>query len=256
MMGKARIIRIRDRKRISKGALALCLAACLAVAAIAFLQSGYFDISYLQIEGMTETGAITREELMEYGGIEMGANIFSFSARQAEKGILGYVPEAKEARVKRTLPSTVKVAIAERTPFAAIYSNGAYYIADDAGFVMAQSSQIGPPSVITVSGLGNVEIELGTSFDYFQSAKAQTVSYVLKFATERGLEGMISEILVEDSGYYIYSNNNNYIKFFMLADFASNEGFVADYLATQARPNIMVELFEGADPIFKEVSIR
>jgi hypothetical protein len=250
-MERAKIVRKRHKNSIS----AMLITAVAAISLAAFARSSHFAVTRLQLEGLTSYTELTRQDAFAAADLALGMNIFSFSARKAEKGIMSQIPQVKSAKVSRRLPGAVSIRIVEREPFSCIYYEGVYYLCDEDGFVMSASGVIGPPGCISISGLSDIAIYKGTSFRFSQNAQTLTVKAVLDFIASNSLASKISEITLERNEYYIYTNNNNYIRFFALSDFSENEAFVIQFLTSELRANIMVELFDGADPIYKMVGI-
>lgn len=89
---------------------------------MAFVYFAFFVISDVTVDG---TENYTDEEVIEAAGFEMGDNLYSFHAGQAEEMILFRCPELKTAQISRTVPNSVDITLTEDTAvyYADIYGS-------------------------------------------------------------------------------------------------------------------------------------
>ncbi|MBQ7836145.1 MAG: FtsQ-type POTRA domain-containing protein [Clostridia bacterium] len=74
----------------------------------------FFVISSISVEG---NELYTDEQILASAGIEVGANIYSFSSRIAEENIQMYCPEVDYIKVKRTPPGKIVVTVVEENAY-------------------------------------------------------------------------------------------------------------------------------------------
>jgi hypothetical protein len=108
-----------------------------------------------------------------------------------------------------------------------------------------------------VTGLSGVEMpDVGRRLDFNATAQTQTVFSVLDFFISKDMLSSLSEIYISPSGYYyVYTNNSNIIKFYELSSFESNEDNVL-YFLSSGQVNIMMEVVEGSNPVYKRKEIN
>ncbi len=195
------------------------------------------------------------EEILNACMINKGDNIFSFSERKAEERIEALL-SVKSVDVSRRFPSSVKITIIERMPFACIEAMGKYYEADDEGLIINTYDDASSAKSIIISGTSYLFDPQYVVVDWSSNPNLKTMYDVITFFSEKGLTGYISEVRFSEKGcYYIYTNNSNVIKFYSLEAFDSNHEFISNFIVYEKR-KIMVEVVAGVDPVYKQIDIN
>lgn len=123
----------------------LKLLALLAVGALLFkggemmMQSRSLQLETFEVEGNTE-GRVSSSQIIRATGVHPGQQLVGIStgevARRLEK-----LPWVRQARVERILPSTLRIAVEERTPSLVIQTSQGPYLVDGSGLVLQQGSE-------------------------------------------------------------------------------------------------------------------
>lgn len=218
-----------------------------------FLRSDFFNIKSITVEGNVY---VSEETVRAGSNIQIGQNIFDFKAAEIQDQ-LKTIARIRKVSVVRVYPDKVKIVITERQPVAYINSGGQYYAVDDEGIVVEISSSNIAADAVMVTGLSGVEMpDVGRRLDFNATAQTQTVFSVLDFFISKDMLSSLSEIYISPSGYYyVYTNNSNIIKFYELSSFESNEDNVL-YFLSSGQVNIMMEVVEGSNPVYKRKEIN
>ncbi len=149
-------------------AFLLLLVTCLFVG---FIYLAFFVISDVDVTG---SDAYTKEEVIGAAGFEMGDNLYSFHAGQAEELILFHCPGLKTAQISRTLPNAVDIALADDT---AVYCADIY---GDTALLSAGLRVLGYTDAATADASGLTRLTL-------PAVRDSVAGRVLTFANERDL---------------------------------------------------------------------
>lgn len=89
-----------------------------------FTYFAFFIISDVDVEG---SDLYTADEVVSAAGFELGDNLYSFHAGQAENLILFHCPQIRSAQISRTVPNAVDIALTDDTAvfYADIYGDTA-----------------------------------------------------------------------------------------------------------------------------------
>jgi cell division protein FtsQ len=107
-------------------------------------------VQRILVEGQNR---LTDEELAKALGAGPGSLILGFNTDAAKARLEG-VPWVKSAQIMRLLPSTLRVVIEERTPYAMWQSKGKTYVVDAEGTVLAPAERDAYPNLPLVVGEG------------------------------------------------------------------------------------------------------
>jgi cell division protein FtsQ len=170
------------------------------------LTSPYLEIKKIEVEGAVR---VTKQELIELSGIERGLNIFSVDLNEALDMVRSH-PFVKEAEVKRRLPETVNMVIAEREP-AALVMVDELYVMDKSGELFKRYSVEDGLDLPVITGMGNLitegEGEFQSTIKPGFRSKLLTLIGVLTEGDKFRLED-ISEIRVDPTyGFSLYTMN-------------------------------------------------
>lgn len=120
---------------------------------------------YLAVERVTVDGAFRTgtDSVIELSGIESGENIFSFKLASVEQSIREN-PWIESAKVSRSIPSTVRIEVAERVPKAIVSAEG-LFVMDSGGLLFKRYSVVDGLDLPVVTGLDADEIDSGVFVD-------------------------------------------------------------------------------------------
>ncbi|MFA0815651.1 MAG: cell division protein FtsQ/DivIB [Anaerofustis sp.] len=217
-----------------------------------FFRSSFFTVESVYVEGASK---VDKNEVLTVCGIQQGENIFDFSAKKAQESIKT-ITNVKNASVVRIYPNTVKIVVTERVPFMVICSDGNYIAIDDTGKVLSVANALNDSSGVIVSGLSGISASPGDQFDFMSNVSVQTADEIFTYLKNESLYDYVSELHVSsNSCYYLYTKKSNVIKFYSLSAFTSNEDFIKLFLENEDR-QIMVEVIEGCNPVYKTIDIK
>jgi cell division protein FtsQ len=111
-----------------------------------------FAIREIRFSGLTHA---TESELVAFGGVKLGGNIFRADLVQAGRAMEGH-PWVAAARLRRKLPGTIEVSILEHHP-AALVQLGGLYVLDEQGHLFKRASPEDALDLPIVSGLARGE---------------------------------------------------------------------------------------------------
>jgi cell division protein FtsQ len=130
--------------RLVWAALVIVIAALAAVAASAFYRYGEHSWRFrlnssddIEMSGLTN---VTRAQIMEVMGGDIGRNIFYIPLDQRQKQ-LGQIPWVESASVMRFTPNRIRIEIHERTPVAFARIGSKILLVDASGVLMDLSAR-------------------------------------------------------------------------------------------------------------------
>ena len=97
----------------------------------------FFKIKTIEYTGLTR---YSEEQITESIGLEYGENLFSFKASELERKIMEEYPYLGEVEIRRSIPSTLKINIVEKTAKCYVKMRDTYYLLSDDLLVVEQSS--------------------------------------------------------------------------------------------------------------------
>jgi cell division protein FtsQ len=162
-----------------------------------------FGVKQIVVEGQDRLGDA---EVAKALGAGPGSMILAFDT-DAAKARLEAVPWVKQARIMRLLPSTLRVLVEERTPYALWQSKGETHVVDAEGAVLAPATREAYPALPLVvgDGAGKSAADLMRVLAPFEPVRRQLVAairvgdrrWTLKLAS--GIDVMLPEDGIEDA---------------------------------------------------------
>ena len=155
---------MRKMKKRQRKQLAFLVGLVLTMSIVAIvLLTPAFDINKIEVYG---NSVLKDEQIIKASGIVEGINIFGISVKETKENIksLGYVESVK---IKRSLPSTIKITVVEEVGVAYLKAEeGFVIIAADGRCIDINDGTDGNDSVKTpdlplVKGLKNVKYKVG-----------------------------------------------------------------------------------------------
>ncbi|MBD5553623.1 MAG: FtsQ-type POTRA domain-containing protein [Desulfovibrio sp.] len=97
------------------------------------ITSDFFTTRHIDVAGNTR---LTREMVLQYGGLSEGDNSLGISIADVERNLRD-TPWVEEVSVKRLLPDRFVIKLKERMPSFWVHKDGALYYANEAGEIIA-----------------------------------------------------------------------------------------------------------------------
>lgn len=142
------LIMKRRKKRIRKRFFVFTILLIITSIALAF-NLKTFEIKEIFVKNNVK---VTKDDIINLSGINIGDNIFYVSFYKAKKNILSN-PYIKTVKLKRKLPNSIEISVTERLE-AVYFQKGSYYILDDTGIFLRKSSEV--PNLLKIQGIENI----------------------------------------------------------------------------------------------------
>jgi hypothetical protein len=170
------------------------VAILLAVFLSAFGVSVFFRVTAIEVSGAAK---YTPEEIIAKSGLKTGDNLIFIDSVAAQRKLAGE-PYISEAKITRTLPDTIEIAIKESVPAAAVSDAGAWWLIDAGAKVLERIEQApgAAPGCMAVSGISPVSPAPGGAMAVASGAdtKLRYLTGILEAAGERGILGDLEEL--------------------------------------------------------------
>ena len=154
--------RKRRRRRGRGGGRFLSLYLVLAVVVIAVvIVSGcivFFKVNQFEVEGNQR---YSTEEIANASGVNIGDNLFLVNKTETARKLLDELAYVRSVNIKRKLPDTLVITVAETDAAAAIQSGKEWWLVNEEGKVLDTTKK--PKEFIQVTGLELVSPEAGQS---------------------------------------------------------------------------------------------
>lgn len=166
-------------------ALALVI---IALGALVFLNSGFFDLKDVTISGLKR---MTRAEVLALAGLERPVNIFKVAPRAICRK-MGGDPRVRAAVVERRLPGNVNIRVDERAPLFGIPLPGQLVLVSDDGVVLPADPEI--VNIPIVAGLKQTAYRTGekaadprlvAAGDFLRNASPELLARISEIDVER-----------------------------------------------------------------------
>lgn len=151
--GKAFVGRLRRPAELALRAVAVIAVGVGAVALGRLVErhvrtSPAFEVTEIELEGHVR---LTREEILEAGGLALGNNAFDRGPEEAESALLEH-PWIAEAEVTRRLPGSYRVQVRERRAVALLALGDVYLVSED-GAVFKPVEEGDPVDLPVITGI-------------------------------------------------------------------------------------------------------
>lgn len=133
-----RYIKKRKRSAAPVFGLWLFLLFCCFLAAYFFLNSAFFALKNIEVQGNT---VLSDQEIIQLSEFSPGTNLFKLSVNEAISRIEMH-PSVKIAAIKRKPPATVLVNILERSPLAVVVGQDGFITVDEDGIYLQKITDL------------------------------------------------------------------------------------------------------------------
>jgi len=132
---------VRRKKHTARKMMSAAGTVCVSVLILLILGRGYIRWIHssptFQVRNIVITGndLLSREEILNLGGVEKGMSMWGISLIKAEQGIRRS-PYIEDVMIERRLPGTILIQLTEKTPLALLNVTGQFYCVDREGMVL------------------------------------------------------------------------------------------------------------------------
>lgn len=215
---------------------------CVSLALYAFLQSAYFALDEIVIEG---NQYLREHEVVALAGLEIGQTIFDIDLRATEERLKSD-PRIASARVVRRLPSTIDVLLVERVPVAYLASAGVYVAFDREGrpLTIGEEARLPLPQL---HGVEETAVELGEQAEGADLLGALLIADRLR----PDLVGRVKEIGVLNGRYELVFYDDLVVRLGDLAEMNEKLERLRDILQVLERPVAEIDLRVPRNPVLR-----
>lgn len=204
---RKRINRVRRKRRRKRNrALYYILALIVILAAGAILSTTvFFQIETITVEG---TQRYTAQQLAEYGGVQVGDNLFRINLEEIEERAVEGCTTLDSIQVRRSLPNTLVFVCQEAEAKYGVLNGGEIYILSSAGRVIDVTQRLDNyPDLVLLSGPDVSQLEVG---DFLQQDSFRSLTTALEAAEQAGISDIYGAVI---DGVEVSLNYQNRITF-------------------------------------------
>ena len=184
---RKRINRVRRKRRRKRNrALYYILALIVIVAAGAILSTTvFFQIETITVEG---TQRYTAEQIAQYGGVQIGDNLFRINLDQIEEQAVEGCTTLDSIQVRRSLPNTLVFICQEAEAKYGILGGDQIYILSSAGRIIDITQRLDNyPDLVLLSGPDVTGLNIG---DFLEQDSFNSLTSALNAASAAGIDGI------------------------------------------------------------------
>lgn len=178
---RERRIKEQRRKQQIQMAIAGGLIVAIILIAVVILNSDFFRVKTVHIEGARHVPAQTIKAAQDAG---RGVNILRYPGAKV-RAILLKSPWVKDVTIKRRWPDTIEITIAEREGTYSIFDGLKYYLVAPDGVVLAVSEE--PPTRVQIADLPIKKLSVGSVVKSEEFKQAVAILSSLPRALSKGL---------------------------------------------------------------------
>ena len=201
----AKVVRIgyEEPKRRHRGVKVLLCVLLALLLALLFLNSSFFEISKVSVEGNQQ---VSKETIMENLNIAEGTNMFRYLLNNWN-AVHTMAPRIDTADVYMNWPNAITVRVTERTTVGYVPHMGTYLCVDKNGYVLDSTYYLEDDLPI-IRGVKIESYKLGEVLDTKDSARYDTVLEICAILQKYSLSTRIVEINVSNlDSIMLYTTN-------------------------------------------------
>lgn len=183
----------RQKKKKRRRVISRIGIAVLVLLAIVFAPTIFFQVSKINVTGDTR---YTSEQLIKSTGVKQGDNMFFLDTEQIAADLKDEYPYLDTVKLRRKLPSTLRIEVNDRTAALSIEQNGKYLILDMSGKVL-EKTKSAAKGTAKVTGVPMKGLHVGDTVDEDKYGKAASVMKLLELTDQYGMKKHIKTIDVE-----------------------------------------------------------
>lgn len=177
----------KQRKRRQRLVVVLLLLFVLASAAV-ITSAVFFKITTVEVTG--DPGRYSADQIIGTSGIVGGDNMFSFNASSIEAAIETAFPYIENVRIRRKLPSAVKISVQQAQPSLAVMESGGKYTLLSSGGKVLETGVSKPDGVMEVAGITLENVSAGQKVDKSQVVDFDTLTQVTEALSQWKITGV------------------------------------------------------------------
>jgi cell division protein FtsQ len=190
------------------------------------LRSSVFEVRNVLVQGNLYLG---EEKIQTVADIERGVNIFAVKTAAAAAN-LEQVPMIKEAKVARSLPSSIVITVVERVPMGLVPTKNGFIEVDEEG-VYLTGAAAGTPGLPVITG---VQVDVSEPGQALGSERLTSALAVIK-GLPAGSADNLSEIHVGDDGQITIYTTEGYQCRFGLPQEIKEKGIIFQQILLELR---------------------
>ncbi len=142
---------------------------------------------FFPIEKITASGSViyTEEQLLKASGVNLGDNLFLVSVNQITERLKEKLPYVESVKLKRELPNTLKITVADAEEFACYSLKDEYFIVSESGWVLSRSAYE-PENLFTVYG-ADVKCSVGSCMEIGEKMHTELVNSISAASKSAGV---------------------------------------------------------------------
>lgn len=169
----------------------------LIVGAVVFLNSSFFDVEEITVEG---NHYFEKEQILNISNAQTGGNIFWGKEKREMKSRLSENPYIESVETSIKLPRTLIITVKERLPSAYIKQGKSYVILDNQGFVLKKTKT--KPKLVEISGIKIVDANEGNAIEVEQSRNFEKILKIMSKMKDGNV--YFSKIKIDRGTVYAY----------------------------------------------------
>lgn len=178
--GKKKVRKKKKRKK-KRYLLKLLILLLLCIGLYFFLHSSIFTIKTIEV---SKSSHFTAQQVLQMAGLKSGMNLFDYRAGKCEDK-LAENPYIQSAKVKRSLPGTVKIELSERQELAVVAHGKKYVVIDGGGTVLQIVDKL--PKLTLLIGLSVTDSQEGEEIGIKESSAFKKSMDILNTMEETDL---------------------------------------------------------------------
>jgi len=178
--------KVRRRRRKSGRGFYYILAGFLAVVAIVVCSNIFFEVEYIEIEGLTKYAP---QLIIDNCGIYSGDKLFRVNGEKVEEGLVEQFAYIENVRLGYKIPSTIILKIEQCEPAAYFRGADGHILISSDGRTLETGVDKPPAGVIEVDGLGEMPDEKETGFEAY-TEKLNVFNNILQALNENKISGV------------------------------------------------------------------
>jgi len=228
----------RKKRRKSNLALYYFLVFIVILFALVVLSlTVFFNINKVTIIGTTE---YSQEVICQAGNVKIGDNLFRKNLSEIEENILKNLINIDKIKVKRSLPSVLKIEVEPAVPTTNIENNGAYFVVSKNGKIIEENLQTPRENLVVIKGYELSGTALNTMIKSNDPKKETIVTDILSNIEALNFNGIDTIDISDRLNIILNFENRISIELGSSADLSYKINFVKVIIEENTAPN-----FEG-----------
>ncbi|MBO5349363.1 MAG: FtsQ-type POTRA domain-containing protein [Clostridia bacterium] len=191
-------VNLQKKIKIRKIIIVSLVIIILTIGLVVLLKSSLFNIKQINVK-ITNNKILTESKIKNLSTLNIGQNMYSINKKKAIESIKSE-PYVESVKIKRSLPSTLKIEIEERTVKFTLDYNGQYIYVDNQGYILQKASE--PNDKIIITGYSTTDLTDGNRLNIEDLEKLSAVMQIMKEAENNGLKQDITKIDIQDKNNY------------------------------------------------------